>query len=373
VAAVAVVVVAVLTAVVATPVGAQPDDLDAKRDEARRIEAQLAENGTRISELDEDYNEATLAVAEAEAGIADAQGSLDAAREDQERLEAEVARRAAAIYMDAGNGLELPAFDAADLQEASSRAEYTSAAQAEDRGLFEDLVVAREELDERVADLEAARDVAAEQRDDIEAQRDELVEATSEQEALLADLEGDIAALVREERERREAEEAAAARAALQQAGTSTPTDAPDTTEPPTVVDDAPEPEPDPDPPDLPDAPPPSSAAGIAVQTAYDQLGDPYVYAAAGPDAFDCSGLTMYAWAAAGVSLPHSSRAQYDSLPHVAMSSLQPGDLVFYGSPIHHVGIYVGGGSYIHAPQTGDVVRIASIYRSDYAGAARPG
>jgi cell wall-associated NlpC family hydrolase len=365
-----------LTALVATPVGAQPGDLDAKRDEARRIEAQLEENGTRISELDEDYNEATLAVAEAEAGIADAQSSLDAARDDQERLEAEVARRAAAIYMDAGNGLELPAFDAADLQEATSRAEYTSAAQDEDRGLFEDLVVAREELDDRVADLEAAREVAAERRDDIEAQRDELVAASSEQEDLLANLQGDIATLVREEQERRAAEEAAEARAAFARAGASTPTDPPiTTTAPATDVSDEPDdPAPDPEPePELPDAPPPSSAAGIAVQTAYDQLGDPYVYAAAGPDAFDCSGLTMYSWAAAGVSLPHSSRAQYDSLPHVSMGSLQPGDLVFYGSPIHHVGIYIGGGSYIHAPQTGDVVKIASIYRSDYAGAARPG
>jgi cell wall-associated NlpC family hydrolase len=81
----------------------------------------------------------------------------------------------------------------------------------------------------------------------------------------------------------------------------------------------------------------------------------------------------MYSWAAAGVSLPHSSRAQYAVLPHVPMDALAPGDLVFYGSPIHHVGIYIGGGQYINAPQTGDVVKVASIYRSDYAGAGRPG
>ena len=97
-----------------------------------------------------------------------------------------------------------------------------------------------------------------------------------------------------------------------------------------------------------------------------------HVYAAAGPDSFDCSGLTMYAWAAAGVSLSHNAAAQYESLPHVPMASLEPGDLVFYGSPIHHVGMYVGNGTMVEAPYTGVDVRYHSIYRPDFAGAARP-
>ncbi len=103
------------------------------------------------------------------------------------------------------------------------------------------------------------------------------------------------------------------------------------------------------------------------------QLGKPYEYAAVGPNSFDCSGLTMYAWAAAGVRLPHSSAAQYASLPHVSQDQLAPGDLVFYGNPIHHVGMFIGNGQYVHAPQTGDVVKVASIFRRDWAGAARPG
>jgi cell wall-associated NlpC family hydrolase len=81
----------------------------------------------------------------------------------------------------------------------------------------------------------------------------------------------------------------------------------------------------------------------------------------------------MYAWAAAGVQLPHSSAAQYASLPHVPMDALAPGDLVFYGSPIHHVGMFIGGGRMVHAPQTGDNVKVSDIYRDDFAGAARPG
>ena len=121
-----------------------------------------------------------------------------------------------------------------------------------------------------------------------------------------------------------------------------------------------------------PNLPAPSDQAQVAVDTAKAQLGKPYVYAGSGPDSFDCSGLTQYAWAAAGVSISHNAEAQYLSLPHVSQSDLQPGDLVFFGSPIHHVGMFVGGGTMIEAPYTGVNVRYHSIYRSDYAGAARP-
>ncbi|HVL81403.1 MAG TPA: NlpC/P60 family protein, partial [Actinomycetota bacterium] len=112
--------------------------------------------------------------------------------------------------------------------------------------------------------------------------------------------------------------------------------------------------------------------AAKAVETAAAQIGKPYQWGAAGPNSYDCSGLTQYAWKAAGVSLPHSSRAQYSSLPKVSKDELQPGDLVFFGSPIHHVGIYEGGGVMINATQTGDFVKRSSIHRKDYAGAARP-
>src|SRR6266545_204121 len=101
------------------------------------------------------------------------------------------------------------------------------------------------------------------------------------------------------------------------------------------------------------DLPSPTGPASIAVHTALAQLGKPYVWGAAGPGSFDCSGLTMYSWAAAGVSLPHSSAAQYSALPHVSQSSLEPGDLVFFGSPIHHVGMYIGKGLMVAAPSSG--------------------
>jgi len=117
---------------------------------------------------------------------------------------------------------------------------------------------------------------------------------------------------------------------------------------------------------------PASGRASEAIKTAYAQLGDPYVYGAAGPSAFDCSGLTMYAWNSAGVSLPHSSSAQYSSTRHVSISALQPGDLVFYYSPISHVAIYIGGGRIIHAPHPGRSVEIAPLHEMPISGAARP-
>jgi cell wall-associated NlpC family hydrolase len=103
------------------------------------------------------------------------------------------------------------------------------------------------------------------------------------------------------------------------------------------------------------------TAAQIAVDTAMAQQGKPYVWAADGPSSFDCSGLTQFAFAAAGVSLPHSSRMQARMGQSVPRDQLQPGDLVFFYSPVSHVGIYIGGGQMVHAPTSGDVVKVASI------------
>jgi len=121
-------------------------------------------------------------------------------------------------------------------------------------------------------------------------------------------------------------------------------------------------------------APPVSGKAGIAVSAAYSQLGVPYRFASESPGvAFDCSGLTKWAWGRAGVGMPHQSGAQYASFPHVSNDEAQPGDLIFYYSPIGHVGIYIGGGQMIHAPNTGTTVAIANVRWNKVVGVARPG
>ena len=118
-------------------------------------------------------------------------------------------------------------------------------------------------------------------------------------------------------------------------------------------------------------APPPTHSSVVSIAMQY--LGVPYRWGGASPSGFDCSGLVMYVFAQVGVSLPHSSYAQYGMGSPVSRDQLQPGDLVFFDG-LGHVGIYVGGGSFIHAPHTGDVVRISSLsgwYASSYVGARR--
>lgn len=118
---------------------------------------------------------------------------------------------------------------------------------------------------------------------------------------------------------------------------------------------------------------PASGRAAVAIKYALAQVGDSYVYGAAGPNAWDCSGLMMVAWGQAGVSLPHSSRAQAGSGARVSKSQLQPGDLVFYYSPISHVGMYIGNGMIVHAANPDAGVKVSSVDEMPYAGAVRPG
>jgi cell wall-associated NlpC family hydrolase len=116
------------------------------------------------------------------------------------------------------------------------------------------------------------------------------------------------------------------------------------------------------------------AGAGAAISAARAQLGKPYAWGGSGPNSFDCSGLTAWAWRAAGIYLPHSAAAQQGMGRSVSRGDLQPGDLVFFGSPAYHVGLYVGDGMMIHAPTTGDVVKMTSLsYMSDYSGATRVG
>jgi cell wall-associated NlpC family hydrolase len=116
-----------------------------------------------------------------------------------------------------------------------------------------------------------------------------------------------------------------------------------------------------------------SGRAAIAVRFAMAQVGKAYSYGAAGPNAYDCSGLTMRAWGMAGVGLPHSSGAQQGSGTRVSESELQPGDLVFYYSPVSHVGMYIGNGLIVNALNPGAGVRVSGLHSMPYSGAVRPG
>ena len=242
------------------------------------------------------------------------------------------------------------------LAEMDARIAYVEETEETNAQVFERLAADRSILEDELEQLEEARAQAA-------AKEAELAELTEEIEAKVASQEDEIAELnaAIERAERREAareaaaeeaaEEAAAEEAAVEEAsGGSAGGSAP-----------------------VPSTPPaPSAGAQAAVDAALSQVGKPYVWGAAGPDSYDCSGLTMWAWAQAGVSLPHNSGMQYDATPRVAQGDWQPGDLLFFGSPIHHVAMYIGRGQMVEAPYTGSQVRVVSAYRSDYVGAGRP-
>jgi cell wall-associated NlpC family hydrolase len=115
----------------------------------------------------------------------------------------------------------------------------------------------------------------------------------------------------------------------------------------------------------------PSSTVAIAIKTALSKVGSPYVWGASGPNGFDCSGLTSFAYAAAGISLPHSSSAQAGYGTPVSRSELQPGDLVFFYSPISHVGLYIGNGMMVHARTFGQPVAVTSVDQAGYNMAVR--
>jgi peptidoglycan DL-endopeptidase CwlO len=114
-----------------------------------------------------------------------------------------------------------------------------------------------------------------------------------------------------------------------------------------------------------------SGKAAQALRYAMTKLGRPYVWGGSGPSVFDCSGLTMWAYKQVGINLPHYTGSQWNAGVHISRSQLQPGDLVFFHADLHHMGMYVGDGKMIHAPQTGDVIKIVPLAGRPYAGAVR--
>ena len=348
-----------LTASALLPAPAGADPIADKQAEAVRVERELEELGVKASEAVENYREAESALADANAQVAVVRERLSVVEHDYRDTLARVRRRVVAIYQGRTSPTPLVFMDAKNLQDAAIRFHYASLVAQQDREVVDDLAVARDSLHEQEGRLSAARDEALRHANELRAGREEAEQAVARQKALFDQVKGELAALVaaegarrRAEEERRAREEAARRQAAAERARRARSA-APGGT--PAVA-----------------APAPHPQAQKAVDTAMAQIGKPYRWGANGPDSFDCSGLTSYAWAAAGVSIPRSSRAQYAGLPHVGMEQLAPGDLVFYGSPIHHVGMFIGNGQMVNAPYTGEAVRVDSIYRLDFAGAARP-
>jgi len=252
------------------------------------------------------------------------------------------------------------------LEELIDGLEAVSSVSKQDTQVLANVKTFRSQVKQHRAELKRAKARQAQLVSERAAHKASIESQLAERRSLLSSIKNDIAQIQAAERRRQaELERQARARAAAPQPlmPTLTPSAAPAEAASDPSAPTAPGP--------LPAAPP--SRYGGVVGIAMGYLGVPYVYGGASPSGFDCSGFIMYVFAQVGVSLPHNAAAQYGYGTPVDRSQLQPGDLVFFNG-LGHAGIYVGGGSFIHSPHTGDVVKISSMtgwYASTYVGARR--
>lgn len=322
--------------------------IDDKKKKAAEISSQIESNGDKITALSESYNQTQIKLASLKDDVATAQLEIEAAEAENKAINDRVQKRAIELYTSSS--------DEEDVQDtplnSKRRDSYANLVNGSDSLAVTQLEISKENLAEKKAQLQSQLETIDAQEKALASQKKDLESANAAQQALLNETKGELSKLIAEQ-------ETARAKAAQAQAQKKTT---------PKVVSsggtNAALPT---------NLPAPSPKAGAAIEFARQQIGKPYVYAAVGPNSYDCSGLTMAAYKSAGISMPHYSGAQYAMFPKVPISELQPGDLVFRGSGgSDHVGLYIGNGLMIHAPHTGDVVKIASIGRVIPYG-VRPG
>ncbi|MEP6661632.1 MAG: NlpC/P60 family protein [Acidimicrobiales bacterium] len=354
------IVVAVLVQVFVTQPSAA-DPISDKKKEAARLADRIEQLTTRAEQLAEQYNQAAYDLEVLDAQVHDAEKKLALKRVEISVASSKLSSVALHVFAHPGETDPLLSVldSGAGASDSALRAGLNRLAVGEDQRAADELRRGREDAQAGQADLEAKRREQATAKSYLSSRRKDVEGATTQVQQLLTHAKGDLARLLRQEQERRAAAEAAAVRARLAQRRSSSTGSTGTSAGPARVVR---------------QPPAPSAGAAGAVEAAMSQIGVRYQWGGASPETgFDCSGLTMWAWARAGrPGLPHFARAQWEGLPHVNIEDLQPGDLVFFGASIHHMGMYVGGGTMVNAPRTDDVVKISSIYRSDLIGAARP-
>jgi cell wall-associated NlpC family hydrolase len=296
-----------------------------------RLEDQLDKLNREADQLVEQYNQSNEALKKIRRNLKGLRAEANGAQDDLRKLQVTLGARASAAYVQGAGSAVAAVLGSDDPAAAIARVQVLEVLASHDGDLMDQLGVAGQAFAERQRNLVAAEKVQAAEVERLQAKKAEVERAADKTRALLARM-----------------------RAADRPSRPSTPSSS-----------------------SGPVAPPPagggavSGSAAAAVAYARAQVGKPYCYGGAGSGCFDCSGLTMMAWQQAGVSLPHSSASQINVGRRISASELQPGDLIFYYSPISHVSIYVGGGQRISATHTGDYVRVQSL-GSSIVGFSRP-
>jgi peptidoglycan DL-endopeptidase CwlO len=382
------------------------DQISDQRTRVAQITDQLEALQQQSDTLAEDYAVAVDELNGLEAKVHDAEAAVAAKQAQVDRLQGQLGEVAVQAFMGGTSNDALGPLlgDAATFNEDLQREELTRVALNTGTADSDDLARAVSDLADEQQALQDQRDAAEQKKQEVAAAQAATEAKTKEYQSARTAAERELGNLIQQEEERRAREsfermqaQAAAAQAraeavAAQQAqnqqrtqsanpatsggGGSSPSNRPTTAPAPATNNNnsnngggaAPRPV------AAPSIPAASSRAGTAINAALSQLGVSYRFAAATPGvAFDCSGLTMWAWGRAGVGLPHQSRQQYASVPHVPASAAQPGDLVFFYSPISHVGIYLGNGMMVDSPNSGAVVRRAAVNWGNVVGVGRPG
>jgi cell wall-associated NlpC family hydrolase len=338
---------------------AEPASVSSKRAQAQSVMAQIQALDGRLEHAVDAYNLANERLDAIKGDLAENRVNLQIAAQNLRTAQRVLAARMVAIYTSEQNDSTLDVLvGSQSLEDLLDGLETVSRVSEQDSKVLTDVTRFRGEMRRARARLRRDRDRQAELVAERAAHKASIESQMSERQRMLSSIKSEIAAIQAAE-QRRQARLAAEARARLA---------APQPLIPELAASDNPSSEAELA---LPAAPPAKYGGVVGIAMQY--LGVPYVYGGSSPSGFDCSGFIMYVYAQVGVSLPHNAAAQYGYGTPVDRSQLQAGDLVFFNG-LGHAGIYVGGGSFIHAPHTGDVVKISSMsgwYDSTFVGARR--
>jgi peptidoglycan DL-endopeptidase CwlO len=357
---------AALAVVAVSP--AEPGQISSKRAEAERVLAEIDAIDMELDRAVEAYNGATVQLETINRDLAANQKRLVTARANLAAAHKRVANRVLALYTSQEPDALAVLLGASSLGDLIERIDSVNRISKDDVRIAEDVTRFRNEVRTRQGHLVQAQ---ARQRTIVAqraARRSAIEGQLAERQTLLGSIKDEISKLQAAEQAR---QETLAREARAQLRSTQKQTSGQQQSPPPPSDPTPPAPSPSPSPP--PASPPPSTHGGV-VGIALRYLGVPYRWGGASPSGFDCSGFLVYVFAKVGVYLPHSSYMQFRLGRFVPRSALQPGDAVFFNGA-SHVGIYIGSGRFVHAPHTGDVVKISSLgegwYGSTYVGARR--